>query len=157
MKLFLVCSLALLAVCAAAQPQTKEAKIEELLKLTGGEKMSEQALDQAKAMMMSGLPATMPAEAREKALAMQTRILEFAKQRMSSDRLHTGYVKIFSETYTDAEIDGLLAFYRSPAGKAYVEKMPIVMQKTMMLVQDLMKDMLPEIVRLAKEGEQKPQ
>lgn len=41
------------------------------------------------------------------------------------------YTQVYLESFTQEEIDGLLAFYESPAGRAYINKMPGVMKKTM--------------------------
>jgi hypothetical protein len=47
-------------------------------------------------------------------------------------------VPSYSETFSQEEVDGLIAFYQSPAGKAYVEKMPTLLQKTMGQMQQFM-------------------
>ena len=39
------------------------------------------------------------------------------------------YVQAYRDTFTQEEIDGIIAFYSSPAGKALVEKLPVAMQK----------------------------
>ena len=44
-------------------------------------------------------------------------------------------VKLISLLFTQEEIDGLIAFYESPAGATFVEKMPVVMQKSMSIMQ----------------------
>lgn len=38
-------------------------------------------------------------------------------------------IPIYRETFEQAEIDGLIAFYGSPVGQAFVNKMPTVSQK----------------------------
>lgn len=45
------------------------------------------------------------------------------------------YVKIYKETFEQKDVDGLVAFYKSPTGKVAVEKMPLVMQKSMEAMQ----------------------
>jgi hypothetical protein len=45
------------------------------------------------------------------------------------------YIQIYQESFTQEEIDGLIAFYKSPLGIAFVEKMPLVMQKSMTIMQ----------------------
>ena len=44
-------------------------------------------------------------------------------------------MKLYAETFTQEEVDGLLAFYRSPAGVALLEKMPQVTQKSAAITQ----------------------
>ena len=49
--------------------------------------------------------------------------------------LKGAYLKLYAETFTQEEVDGLLAFYRSPAGVALLEKMPLVTQKSAAITQ----------------------
>lgn len=60
---------------------------------------------------------------------------EAMKEELSWTTLKPLYVQLYQETFTQEEVDGLVAFYRSPAGEALTKKMPIAMQKTMQLVQ----------------------
>jgi uncharacterized protein len=55
------------------------------------------------------------------------------------------YMQLYRETFDQAEIDGLIAFYRSPAGQSFIAKMPKVMQKSMVVVQEQMRAMMPKI------------
>ncbi len=64
--------------------------------------------------------------------------------------------KIYADVYTEEEIDGILAFYNSPAVEAFVQKMPEVLQRlvpvTMQLMNGIVKDLQPEVDRLSREG-----
>ena len=139
---------------ACAQELSKEAKIERLLALTNSQATMNQVFEQMKAMIpsMSQMPSTGTPEERTKALELQTRILDLVKARMSWDKLRPQYVKFYSETFSDEEIDGILAFYQSPAGRAMIEKMPKLMPKIMALAQAQMSDLMPEIQRLTREA-----
>ncbi len=52
------------------------------------------------------------------------------QQDMSYDKMSPLYMKIYRENFTQEEVDGLVAFFKTPAGVAYLKKMPQVMQKT---------------------------
>jgi len=39
-------------------------------------------------------------------------------------------VEIYSNSLSQEDIDGISAFYRSPAGKSYVNKLPVIMQQS---------------------------
>jgi len=151
----LACGLILAACLVNAQALSKEAKIERLLALTNADATMNQVFDQMKAMMASQkVPGSTP-EQQAKAQEMQGKILELVKTRMSFERIRPQYVKAYSETFSDEEIDGMLAFYESSAGRAMLEKMPLLMPKMMALVQAQMGDLLPEIQRITKEALQK--
>jgi len=49
------------------------------------------------------------------------------RDEMSWDKLRPRYVQIYQETFTQKEVDGLIAFYKSPTGAAFVSQMPLLM------------------------------
>jgi uncharacterized protein len=58
------------------------------------------------------------------------------------------YVRIYQEAFEQEEIDGLIAFYSSPAGQAFIGKMPVVMQKSITLAQNQMQNLMPKMVQV---------
>jgi uncharacterized protein len=149
-------SLLLVISLASAQGLSKEAKIERLLELTNGQATMNQMFEQMKTMMApSPIPANATPEQQAKAQQFQTKILDMMKSRINWEKLRPEYVKAYSETFSDEEIDGILAFYESPAGRAMQAKMPIFVTKIMALTQAQMKDLMPEIQRITKETLQK--
>jgi uncharacterized protein len=151
----LASSLIIAISLASGQNLSKEAKIERLLVLMNPVGMMDQVLDQSKAMMTSQMrPSATPAQ-RSQAQERQARILDLLKARMSWDKLRPQYVKVYSETFSDQEIDGMLAFYQSPAGRAMVQKMPMLLPKIMALAQAQIGDLTPAIQRIMRETQQK--
>jgi hypothetical protein len=61
------------------------------------------------------------------------------------------YVKLFSETYTEPQVDDLLAFYRSPTGQVMVAKSPELIVKANAIVQQKMLAAQPELQKLIQE------
>jgi hypothetical protein len=89
----------------------------------------------------------------------RTRISEVQQQMMALvvDRLNQAkpaIAKIYSDIYTEEEIDAILGFYKSPAGKAFLEKMPEVMQRSTPLLMVLMSNLQPEIMKIVQEMKQ---
>jgi uncharacterized protein len=154
LAVFTTCLLLAISL-ASAQRLSKEAKIERLLELTNGQATLNQVFEQMKAQMAPTILASATPEQRAKALQLQTRILDLMKTRMSWEKLQPEYVKAYSETFSDAEIDGILTFYESPAGRAMQAKMPTFVSKIMTLTQAQMKDLMPEIQRITREAQQK--
>jgi hypothetical protein len=56
------------------------------------------------------------------------------------------YIKVYTETFTQEEVDGMIAFYGSPAGQATINKMPSVMQKAMSIMQ-------PQMIAMAQKAQ----
>ena len=94
------------------------------------------AMTQALKSENAGDDASTYAEAFSKKMAAQIR------DEMSWAKMKDMYAKVYSESFSQEEVDGLIAFYESPAGKAFVAKMPTVMQKSMVMMQDRMGPMV---------------
>ena len=84
------------------------------------------------------IPDTAPvSEERRKVLdAMEARTIEVIGSELSWEAMKPMFVRIYRETLTQEDVDGLIAFYQSPAGTAFIEKMPLITQKTMQLMQE---------------------
>lgn len=59
--------------------------------------------------------------------------------------LEPAYVKLYADTYTEAELDGILAFYKSPAGQALLTKTPELSAGVMQIVHGRMGDFQPKM------------
>jgi hypothetical protein len=154
MKLTGICILLLtLAGCGgsggtASVSGTKDAKVEELLTLMKIEQMQKQAMDNVVQMISNQLksqPDAAKAEEKEK------RILALIADKTGWQNMKGTYIKVYSDTYNDSEIDGILLFYRSPAGKAMVDKQPALMSKMSSTMGDHMKELTPEIQKIMAE------
>ena len=55
------------------------------------------------------------------------------------------FIDIYAEVFTKEELDGIIAFYESPAGQKFVVKQPELMKVTMQKMQGLMAEIMPEI------------
>lgn len=75
---------------------------------------------------------------KQKAMEAKTEAeLKALREALSWASLKDIYVKVYSESFTQDEIDGMIGFYDSPSGKAVIAKMPVVMQKSMALIQPM--------------------
>jgi uncharacterized protein len=50
---------------------------------------------------------------------------------LSSDRLVSMIVPIYDKHFTEEDIKAMIAFYESPVGKKMIEKLPLIMQESM--------------------------
>ncbi|MGI8988284.1 MAG: DUF2059 domain-containing protein [Bryobacteraceae bacterium] len=149
----LIAFIALVSPAAIAHAQdaqaAKLANIEEMLRLTKADQSQRQVWSQIKAMTAAQMEkAGVPRENQ----AEQSRTFDMLADRMSWERIKPAYIKLWDETFTAGEIAGIVDFYKTPAGQAMVEKMPIVTSKMMNLAQQIVQDLLPEIMRKAGEN-----
>jgi hypothetical protein len=137
----------------AAEPS--EASIEALLVATKAEAMMETIYGNLEQSMRQGMQiaATGRTLSDEQQRILQVAPREFAtvmRQEFTWAKLRPVYVSVYKETFDQDEIDGLLAFYRSRIGQAFVDKMPQVMLRSTAGVQGLMAP-LGEKMRAAME------
>lgn len=64
---------------------------------------------------------------------------------VSFSKAKPALAKVYTDTYTEEEIDGILAFYKSSAGRAFLQKMPEVMQRLMPVMMQMMGDLQPQM------------
>jgi len=143
---FMAC--AAIGTAAAAQAPS-EASIDRLLTLMnaqGNITNMQAAMDRMGQTMLqqSGVPAT--------AQASHDRVMAIVREEMSWEKFKPKIMQVYRDTFTQEEIDGLIAFYESPAGRAYVAKVPVVAAKTMELAQQQMQSLLPKIKAAADEA-----
>jgi hypothetical protein len=90
-------------------------------------------------------------DAQQYADAFSKKMSEEVKSELSWEKMRDLYQQVYAETFTQEEVDGLIAFYESPAGKAFVAKMPTVMQKSMVLMQQRMAPMVQRLQQSLQE------
>jgi hypothetical protein len=132
-----VLALLLSAGAASADEASKTAKIEEMFQITNAKQMVQQVMEQMRSMQSAQLAKLEPA-ARARAEEDQNKMNQVLAERLSWDKLKPRLITLYSETFTEEELAGTLAFYKSPAGRALMEKMPVLMSRTMVMAQEMM-------------------
>lgn len=148
-KLLSLLVLSCFALCASAAPASTES-VENLLALMKAEKLVEgmlrnidQSMRQSMEIALKGQ--ALSAEQQRMVDVLPAKIGQIMREELDWNRMRSVYVQIYQESFTQEEIDGLLAFYKSPAGMAYIEKMPVVMQKSMALSQTRLAPMVEKL------------
>lgn len=88
-------------------------------------------------------------EARSKLSAM-------VKEELSFEKTKDIYLQVYKDTFSQEEVNSIIAFYASPAGKSMVQKLPDAMQKggtlmqqrlapTMQRMQGMMQDVVKDV------------
>jgi uncharacterized protein len=141
---------------AANDAPASDASIREMLELTNAHQLVD---------TMKGQVSAMTANATREALKGQNitperqAILNRMRERMSAvtdellnwDSLLPVYLRTYRSSFTQSEIDGVNKFYKSPAGRAYVNKMPLVMQNVMQELQGMIKPMQEKMAAIQKD------
>ncbi len=141
--------LALVSFCAAAA-EPSDASVEKLLSLSKAESITEAiygnleaSMQQAMAQAAAGKPLT--DEQRRVFEAVPKKFVQVLRDEFTWATLKPLYIQIYKESFDQDDIDGLNAFYSSTAGQAYVDKMPVAMQKSVAAVQERMAPLIGKI------------
>lgn len=145
-------SVLLCAPALLADEASKNAKIDELMKLTNGEKLVNQMFDQIKSVELAQISKMEASpQDRERVQQAQQRILQLLQESLSWEKMKPMLMKVYAETFTEEEVDGILNFYRSPAGQAMLQKMPALVQRSMAMGQQMVADITPQVQKIIEE------
>lgn len=141
MRKIAVCVAAMSLSAAALAAPPKEAAIDELIQVARLREQTEtmmQSMEKDLATNMNGMMAGItgreisPAK-RQRLQGMQRQMVQILREEMAWEKIQPIYRQIYKESFTQEEIDGMLAFYRSPVGQAMLQKMPQVMERSMQI------------------------
>lgn len=113
-KLLFTLLLAAVATGASAQESAKIIKIRILLSLNGASRAGMNTVKQMLAQYQKAYPSV--------DTAVWTRIAGYYNEKDLSNLL----VPIYDRHFNEIDIDGMIAFYKSPAGKKLTEKLPLI-------------------------------
>lgn len=103
----------------APQPSAKEVKARELLVLLRTGDTAMQAIDGMMVSMKDAMP-QVPAE-----------YWDSFKKQIKPDEFIELLVPIYAANLEESDLDGLITFFKSPAGQSYVAKQSAIMQQSM--------------------------
>jgi len=116
-----------------------------------------QTIEQSLAVMKQAMPAqvaqmskAMGEELPPEMPQQNQRMMEVMAEELSWAKIKDDYVGLYAATFTAGELRGLLEFYRSPAGRAFVAKQPALVQHSMEINQKLMLRLMPRLKEIYK-------
>lgn len=90
-----------------------------------------------------------PTPKQQKAIAnMKTKMNALIQTELAWAKIEPVYIRLYKDTFTEEEVSGMLAFYKTPAGQAVIQKMPGLMQKTMGEMQNISIGMAPKMQKI---------
>ncbi len=146
----LALALTLAAAPAFAAPPTA-AQVERLLQVMDAQKMADQMIpammQQSRAMLAQSLPAdTTPADrARaERLVASQEASL---REMLAWKNLQPIYLRVYTDTLSAEEVTAMTRFYESPEGRSVMQKLPLIMQRSMVEMQPLVQQSMQKMMQ----------
>jgi hypothetical protein len=151
----------MICLCAAAPSfaQDKAASAEslrELMTITRSQQLIDGMYGQLDGLMQQATRDALNgnqlnAEQEKIAADMRAKLIALFREEMSWGKLEPSFIGIYQKALTQKEVDGMIAFYKTDAGKAVIEKMPQVMQLSMEFMMELMQKISPRIREISEE------
>ena len=134
---------------AHADDASKRAKLEELFVVMHIQDLMQSvmksSMNQGEQMMKSLIGGGDPTPAQQKVIDIYRRKLyTVVTEALAWDKLKPQYLDLYASTYTESDVDGILAFYKSPAGVDMVAKTPELITASQKIVLIRMQDLGPQ-------------
>lgn len=155
-KTLLAITFALITPVAMAT-QPSDDSVRELMVVTDARELMESAMAQADQMMRASMEQTMQGkeistEDRKVLDDMRAQMVAVLEEELGWAALEPMFIDVYQRSFSQSEVDAMLEFYNSDAGKAVVAKMPLVMQNTMGVMQQRMMSMAPRLQQIEAEA-----
>lgn len=149
LTLLLAASAAFAPTPVAAQG-ADDARIDRLLEVTRARQLIDSMLPQVEAsqqQMFEQIAAGRRIDADQQAAMERIRERSAAalRQVLAWDNLEPIYRDLYRETFSAEDVDAMLAFYESPTGQRVLDKMPLLMEKTMVAMQRIVVPLLQQL------------
>jgi uncharacterized protein len=130
------------STAAAVAPAARVRAAERLLAVTDAERLNALMIEQMQRTQLTQMPQ----------LAPYADIMnEFFAEHLSWDKVRPETVQLYTEVFTTAELEELIAFYQSPLGKKLLAKSPEIMTRAMALAQRRLERAMPAVLQRIQE------
>ncbi len=157
MKRIIVSLLFLLPVASVARADeaSKRTKVKELFAIIHVDQVSTQIqgnLDrQMQGLSAHQFGATPTPEQKKQFSDLQTHVDGLVQQTIGWKVVEPDYIKLYSDTYSEPEIDSILSFYKSPGGQAMLSKSSDISTKSIGITQQHMAAIEPQLRQLVQD------
>ncbi len=151
-KISLIITLALFSTFSFGSDTEKKERINELMTLTNVSAMVDAAYSQS-FQMMQGLKTELGIrpEEEQKFEQFMNRVSREMRTEMSWQKMEGPMSDVYMKNFSLTELQDMVAFYKTDSGQSVINKMPAIMQDSMMVTQNLLRNFLPKINEMAKE------
>lgn len=130
--LILVPAILLCSLVYAAEPT--DSSVRELLALSEARKPLDALMSETESSLATGMRQKLfrhDMTAEEQIIIDNgiKQMIDAIRSEMQWEKLEGERISIYKRAFSQSEIDGMIAFYRTAAGKAVIEKMPLVKQE----------------------------
>ena len=141
-----------LPLAAHADEASHKAKAEEMIVILHLDRMvngvMQNALQQSANLTSQRYGGRMTPAATAALNDFQKKLTDVLQPQIGWDALKSDYVRIFAETFPEDQLDSMLAFYKSPAGRNLIEKLPGVEQQVGQILQMRVAALQPQVKQM---------
>lgn len=149
-KLLMMLALAVCAaVPAAAQPEPSPgelAAVRELLEVSRTRENFIRAMELG--MEQGGMGELTP--------QVQRALRDFMDEHFRFEDLEPEFIRMYTELYTEEEIRGMTAFYRTPLGQRMIETLPELSAASQRIAQERLQAVMPQLMQAIMEAMEEP-
>lgn len=161
-RILLILTLCASFVHAADNPSTTpsapptEASIKQLLEVAQAHKLVDSVMMQMDNLMQQTIAQATKGQKISPKIQQdidqrRAELLVMMKELLDWKKLEPMYVRIYQKTFTQPEVDGMIAFYKTPAGQAVMSKMPAAMQNTIDEMQSAMGPVMQKMQQMQQD------
>ncbi len=156
-KILTLVGIMLVSISAFAETKPSDASLDELLTITDSQKLIDGMWPQMDAMLKNSAKQALGEivlneEQQKISDNTHAKMATMFKEEFAYEKMKPMIIKIYKESFSQDEIDGMISFYKSKAGKAVIKKMPIVMQSTSENVQAQMSQITPKLLKIQQDS-----
>ena len=162
LSVLLLCgSIALAAENPSPTPATpasppSEASIKQLLEVAQARKPVDSVMAQMDNLMQQTIAQAtqgqkVPPKIQKDIDQRRDEMIAMMKDLLSWSKLEPLYVRVYQKTFSQQEVDGMIAFYKTPGGQAVIAKMPAVMQNTIEEMQQMMAPVMQKMQKMQQD------
>ncbi len=144
--LAVICILTFTSTVALADQASEKQAVLKMLEITNARNMADQVMKSMEAMMDSQFQEAavqLSPEGRKELDAVREDSVNWLRDNLSWDQMKDMYVDIYTQVFTEDEINQLVQFYQSPLGRTMLEKMPELLRLTLEKSQALVQKRMP--------------
>lgn len=150
----LLSTLALAPSPARADDASKRAKVQEMFTIlhldANMKRLTDSLMQQVRNVTQKQLEgSTLTPDQQQKVDDFQKKAFDLVEKSTSWSVVEPDYVTLYAETYSEPEIDGILAFYKSPVGQSLLAKTPELTTKSIAISQKRVAALMPQLQALA--------
>jgi len=140
------------AAQSADAPPTVDS-VRQLVRLTNPQQMLDTATTQLEESFRAGLDSELgsapPTPDQQRIIDdMQAKLAALMKSELNWQNFEPAVIDMYRQTFTQREIDGMVAFYKSEAGAAMLAKLPRLSQSMMQMMQQRTAKFAPQLVQI---------